>query len=178
MQEFLPSGFATPLRRRFESVPSENIGNCAPCCCMTEICQCALNSAISPLIVLLRHLNNQPFDRGNYRRSTRTSLSAAIGFLSDQSSVPAQQRLRLNDCGNVSQKLPSDSFRLCGQSAALVIAEPQTPNAELLTKNTLFFAEIFDHLQLAQIHPSGNGDQQKPEWIKVRHLVIIYAIPN
>jgi hypothetical protein len=92
--------------------------------------------------------------------------------------MPTQQRLWRDDGGNVIQNLPSDTFRLCGQSAPLAIAEPKTPVAELLTKNADFFAQIFDHLQLALIHPSGYRDQHKSEWLKARHLVIIYAIPN
>src|SRR5215469_7044829 len=89
---------------------------------------------MSPLTVLLRHLNHQPFDRGGDSRSARTSLCTAIVLLSDQSAVPTQQCLRRDDGGNVSQKLPSDSLRLCGQPTPLLIAEPQTPVAELFTK--------------------------------------------
>jgi hypothetical protein len=59
----------------------------------------------------------------------------------------------------------------------VLIIEPQTPVAELLTKNAVFLAQVFDHLELALIHPSGNRDQHKPEWIKARHLVIIYVLP-
>jgi hypothetical protein len=91
--------------------------------------------------------------------------------------VPTQQGLRRDDGGNVSQKLPPYAFRLCGQSTPLIIAEPQSPVAELLTKNAVFLAQIFDHFQLAVIHPSGHRDQHKPEWIKARHLVIIYVLP-
>jgi hypothetical protein len=53
----------------------------------------------------------------------------------------------------------------------------ETSIVELLTKNTVSFAQIFDHLQLSLIHPSGYRDQRKPEWITARHLVIIYVRP-
>jgi hypothetical protein len=33
-------------------------------------------------------------------------------------------------------------------------------------KDTVLFAQVFDHLKLALIHPSGKGDQKKPERIE------------
>jgi len=60
--------------------------------------------------------------------------------------VPTQQRVQRDDSGNVSQKLPPYAFRLRGQSTPLLIIEPQTPVAELLTKNAVFLAQVFDHL--------------------------------
>jgi len=65
--------------------------------------------------------------------------------------------------GQFAQK-PSSEFPRCGrQPAALVISEPQTSITELFAKDTVLLPQVFDHVHLALIHPSGNRDQQKPE---------------
>ena len=33
-------------------------------------------------------------------------------------------------------------------------------------KHSILFAEIFNDLQLVVVHPPGDGDQQKPEWVE------------
>ena len=45
--------------------------------------------------------------------------------------------------------------------------EPQAPFPELLTKHPVLLTQIFDHLKLALIHPTGNTDYNKLEWILV-----------
>jgi hypothetical protein len=80
--------------------------------------------------------------------------------------VPAQQCLRRDDCGELGQHLSPKSSGFGGQTPALVISEPQTSIAELFVKDTVLFAQVFDHLKLALIHPSGKGDQKKPERIE------------
>ena len=86
--------------------------------------------------------------------------------------MPSQQRLWCHDGGYLPQKLPSQSFGFGGQPTPLVIAETQTSFAQLFTKNTIFFTQVFDYLKLAVIHPSSQSDQNKPEWIEsYGHLV-------
>ena len=92
--------------------------------------------------------------------------------------MPAQQRLRCHDRCQLGQNLPSQSFRPGGQSASLVVGEPPAPLAELLTQHPVLLAQVFDHLKLALIHPSGNSDQDKLKWIQNgRHLVTSVSAP-
>lgn len=51
------------------------------------------------------------------------------------------------------------------QSPALMVIETQSPIAELLAKDPVLLAKVVNDLQLALIHPPGNGDQQKAEWV-------------
>src|SRR5215472_17927961 len=61
--------------------------------------------------------------------------------------------------------LPSAlAFR--AKSPALIVIEAHSPAAELLAKHPILLAEIFNDLQLAVVHPPGNGDQQELEWVK------------
>jgi hypothetical protein len=43
----------------------------------------------------------------------------------------------------------------------LVIREPHPPTANLLPQNMIFLDEIFDHLLLTLIDPTGNRDNKK-----------------
>jgi hypothetical protein len=47
-----------------------------------------------------------------------------------------------------------------------MVIEVESPIPELLTKNPVLLAKVVNDLQLALIHPPGNGDQQKAaEWV-------------
>jgi hypothetical protein len=47
-----------------------------------------------------------------------------------------------------------------------MVIETQPPIAELLAKHPVLLAKVVNDLQLALIHPPGNGDQQKAEWVE------------
>jgi hypothetical protein len=47
-----------------------------------------------------------------------------------------------------------------------MVMEAQSPIAELLAKDPVLLAKVVNDLQLALIPPSGNGDQQKAEWVE------------
>jgi hypothetical protein len=57
-------------------------------------------------------------------------------------------------------------FGLYGQSPALIVIEAHSPATELFAKHPILFSRIFNDLQFAVIHPPGDGDQQKPEWVE------------
>ena len=47
-----------------------------------------------------------------------------------------------------------------------MVIEAQSPIAELLAKHPVLLTKVVNDLQLALIHPPGNGDQQKAEWVE------------
>jgi hypothetical protein len=47
-----------------------------------------------------------------------------------------------------------------------MVIETQSPITELLAKNPVLLTQIVNDLQLALIHPPGNGDQQKAERVE------------
>jgi len=47
----------------------------------------------------------------------------------------------------------------------LIITEAYGTSTKLLAEDAVFLAKVIDHLQLARIHPSGEGDHDEPEWI-------------
>src|SRR5215469_7152164 len=44
--------------------------------------------------------------------------------------------------------------------------KPHPPTAELLRKNAVLLTKVINDLQLALVHPAGDGDQQEMEWVK------------
>jgi len=52
------------------------------------------------------------------------------------------------------------------QPASLVVVKSQSTVVDLSAQNPVFFAKIFDDLQLFLVHPPGNGDEQHPERIQ------------
>ena len=86
--------------------------------------------------------------------------------------MPSQQRVGGNDRGEVGENLPSQPLGLVGQATALVVAESQALVAELLAKNPVLLTKVVNHLQLALVHPAGDGYQEESQGIqKSRHLV-------
>jgi hypothetical protein len=80
--------------------------------------------------------------------------------------MPSQQGLRRDDSGDPGKSFPPQRLGLNGEAPALIVIEAQSPAAELLAKNPVLLAKVIDSLQLALIHPSGDGDQHKPEWVE------------
>jgi hypothetical protein len=130
-----------------------------------QICQCALDSSIAPVPVFLCHAHDERLDVGGGAWSPRLALVTTVVFLCYQLSVPGQQRLGCDDCGHLGQQFSSESFGLSGQPAALVIVEPQSSSAELLSQNAILLVKVVNDLQVALVHPPGDGNQHKPEGI-------------
>src|SRR5215813_9472114 len=63
------------------------------------------------------------------------------------------------------EQLATKFLRFRRQSTALMVAEPQTAIGNLLSKNPIFFHQIFDHVLLMLVHPSGQGRNQERERI-------------
>jgi hypothetical protein len=93
-------------------------------------------------------------------------MGSSIVLLGDQFPMPSQQGLRRDNGGDLGQNLPPQAFGPDGQSPALIVIEAQSPSTELLAQNPVFLAKVVNDLQLALIHPSGNGDHHKPEWVE------------
>src|SRR5215813_6193418 len=80
--------------------------------------------------------------------------------------MPSQQGLRRDNAGDLGKSLSSQRFGLYGQSPTLIVIEAHSLATELFAKYPVLLAKIFNDLQLAVVHPPGDGDQQKPEWVE------------
>src|SRR5215469_1957617 len=93
-------------------------------------------------------------------------MSSSVVLLGDQLPVPSQQGLRRDNAGDLGKSFSSQRLGLDGQSPALIVIEAHSPITELFSKHPILLAEIFNDLQLAVVHPPGDSDQQKPEWVE------------
>ena len=86
-------------------------------------------------------------------------MGGSVVLLGDQLPVPSQQGLRGDDAGDLGKSFSSQRFGLYGQSPALIVIEVHSPATELFSKHPILLAKIFNDLQLAVVHPPGDGDQ-------------------
>src|SRR6516165_4454612 len=93
-------------------------------------------------------------------------MGSSVILLGDQLPVPSQQSVRCDNVGDLGKSLSPQRFGLYGQSPALTVIEAHSPATELFSKHPILLAKIFNDLQLAVVHPRGDGDQQKPEWVE------------
>src|SRR6516162_5601284 len=93
-------------------------------------------------------------------------MARSVVLLGDQLPVPSQQGLRRDNAGDLGKSLSSQRLGLYGQSPALIVIETHSPATELFSKYPILLAQIFNDQQLAVVHPPGDGDQQKPEWVE------------
>jgi hypothetical protein len=68
--------------------------------------------------------------------------------------MPAQQRVRRRDRGDLAQNRTARAVRPRGQSSAIVIREAQPPPSKLAPQEPVFFDQICDRLPLAAIQPA------------------------
>jgi hypothetical protein len=96
-----------------------------------------------------------PVNDGQFRRTSGRPASSA-----------KPTRSRRDNAGDLGKSRSSQRFGLYGQSPALMVIEAHSPATELFAKHPILLAKIFNDLQLAVVHPPGDGDHQKPEWIE------------
>ena len=99
-----------------------------------------------------------PVSFQNRRDRAASKFVAKIGQRTRDSSIAL--------AGDLGKSFSSQRFGLYGQSPALIVIEAHSPATELFSKHPIFLAKIFNDLQLAVVHPPGDGDQQKPEWVE------------
>src|SRR5215469_306153 len=93
-------------------------------------------------------------------------MGSSVILLGDQLPVPSQQGVRCDNVGDLGKSLSPQRFGLYGQSPALIVIEAHPPATELFSKHAILLAKIFNDLQLAVVHPPGDGDQPKSEWVE------------
>jgi hypothetical protein len=80
--------------------------------------------------------------------------------------------LRIERCDQRPKGAPAkptktkSSSQPASQATTLVVVEPHPPITELLAQHAILLAEIFEHLLLGLVNPSGYCDEQEPEWIE------------
>ena len=86
---------------------------------MPQVRQGALDAAVPPRRVLVRHAHDELFDfLGDTRASKRFALLAAIELVGNQSLVPTQESIGRGEGGERFEALTAQWIRQCGETAA------------------------------------------------------------
>jgi hypothetical protein len=77
--------------------------------------------------------------------------------------VPAKQRVRGDDGGNLAQRPTAHPEGAHSESPPIVIGETQAPPTELPAQEAVLFNQVGERLPLAPFEPAGQGQQQHLE---------------
>src|SRR5688572_7999581 len=98
-EELLPGGFPFALRRWFDAVLLQNVGNGATSQAVAEVGHCTENPPVSPITILLSHADYEVLDFVGGAWPTQSALGTAVILLGNQLAVPSQQCVRRNQVG-------------------------------------------------------------------------------
>ena len=74
--------------------------------------------------------------------------------------MPAEQRVRGDDGGDLAQGVTAQPIRPRSQSPPIVISQPQTPPTQLPAQEAVFFDQVGDRLPFAALEPTREDQQQ------------------
>src|SRR5262249_31105220 len=110
---------------------------------VAEICESAGDPIVAPRPVLLGHADDQGLDlRADLWPSRRGAHLGSIELAGDQTTVPAENRLRLGDTGDTGEQLPAEPFTDFSKCAPLGVGEPDSVG-QVRSQNPVFCDEVF-----------------------------------
>ena len=86
---------------------------------------------------------------------------AAVVRLGDQSPVPAENRVRRDDAGDLHHDAPSEFLAAHGESTALGIGQAKRPRAQVLPEDPILLPEIRDQIVLVAVHPASARENEE-----------------
>ena len=94
---------------------------------MAEVRERPADPCVPPLGILDRHPDHERGHVTSRHRPASTAAGAAVVCLGDQSPVPAENRVRRDDAGDLHQDAPSEFLAAHGESTALGIGQAKRP---------------------------------------------------
>ena len=91
----------------------------------------------------------------------RPRAGAAVVGLGDQSPVPAENRVRRDDAGDLHQDAPSEFLAAHGESTALVVGQAKRSGAQVLPEDPILLPEIRDQVVLVAVHPASERENEE-----------------
>jgi hypothetical protein len=68
--------------------------------------------------------------------------------------MPAENRVRRDQCGDLSQESPAESCTATSQASPIRLGESEAPWAELRLENPVFLTQKVDHVRLLALKPA------------------------
>jgi hypothetical protein len=93
------------------------------------------------------------------------SRTVEASVLGDEFAMPAQDRVRSNDPGQLPEHLPPEDLAFDSQAPPLVVAEQDSLLPELLSEHAILGQDIFEGVLLSAIDPAGQDQEQQLPWL-------------
>ena len=137
LQERLPGHAPAPLGSRVDPVVVQDPLHRGPSDLVAEVRERPADPCVPPLGILDRHPDHEHGHVTSRHRPASTAAGAAVVCLGDQSPVPAENRARRNDAGDLHQDAPSEFLAAHGESTALGIGQAKRPRAQVLPEDPI-----------------------------------------
>ena len=138
-------------RIRFNRGPSDLVA---------EVRERSADPCVPPLGMLDRHPDHERGHVTSRHRPASTAAGAAVVCLGDQSPVPAENRVRRDDAGDLHHDAPSEFLAAHGESTALGIGPAKRPRAQVLPEDPILLPEIRDQIVLVAVHPASERENE------------------
>ena len=130
---------------------------------MAEVRERPADPCVPPLGILDRHPDHERGHVTSRHRPASTAAGAAVVCLGDQPPVPAENRVRRDDAGDLHPDAPSEFLAAHGESTALGIGQAKRPRAQVLPEDPILLPEIRDQIVLVAVHPASERENEELE---------------
>ena len=96
-------------------------------------------------------------------RPASTSVGAAVVLPGNQPPVPAENRVRCDDAGDLRQNPPAEFLASHRESTALGVGQAKWTWATLLPEDPILLPEIIDHVFLVVVHPASGREYEEAQ---------------
>ena len=120
-----------------------------------QVTQGSGDPRIAPSGVLACHPDNLISDDFGFRGAAKASTFRSVVFPDDELSIPAEQRFRGDEGGDVTKAPAGKSAGFGRQQSSLGVCKPQTPWAQMFPQDAVFLPKVIDDILLLPIDPTG-----------------------
>ena len=150
-----------PLGSRVDPVVVQDPLHRGPSDLVAEVRERPTDPCVPPLGILDRHPDHARGHVTSRHRPASTAAGAAVVCLGDQSPVPAENRVRRDDAGDLHHDAPSEFLAAHGESTALGIGQAKRPRAQVLPEDPILLPEIRDQIVLVAVHPASERENEE-----------------
>ena len=130
---------------------------------VAEIRERATDARVPPRWILDRHPHHEVGHLAWRYRPASTSVGAAVVLPGDQPPVPAENRVRRDDAGDLRQHPPAEFLASHRESTALGVGQAKWTWATLLPENQILLPKIIDHVFLVAVHPASGREYEEAQ---------------
>ena len=134
---------------------------------VAEVRERPADPCVPPLWILDRYPDHERGHVASRHRPASTAAGAAAVCLGNQPPVPAENRVRRDDAGDLHQDSPAEFLASHRESTALGVGQTKRPRTQLLSQDPILLPEILDQILLVAVHPAS--EREDKELQSVRH---------